>query len=84
MKIGYLETAPGNKSVTRLIFLLGIVWAIAFTTVFAILTKLGVGEIVALFGGLSGPFFALKLIQKPMEEKEPITPKDDKGISDNS
>jgi hypothetical protein len=41
-----------------------------FTTVFTLMTKLSVGETIALFGGLSGPFFALKLIQKPMEDKQ--------------
>ena len=69
MRIGFLETSPGNKSVTRLMFFVGLVWAIVFTSVFSFITELGVGEIVALFGGLSGPFFALKLIQKPMEGK---------------
>lgn len=69
MDIGYLQTSPGNNSVARLMFVIGILWAICFTTAFTFLTKLSVGEIVALFGGLSGPFFALKLIQKPMEGK---------------
>jgi hypothetical protein len=69
MNTEFLESGPGNKSATRLMFVLGLCWAIAFTTVFSFLTKLSVGEIVALFGGISGPFFALKLIQKPMEQK---------------
>ena len=62
-------TGVGNSS-TRVMFIGGIAWAIAFTTAFSFTTSLGVGEIVALFGGLSGPFFALKLIQKPMESKK--------------
>lgn len=67
-KIGVFETAPSNTSSTRVMFIIGIVWAMIFTTGFALISKLPVGEIVALFGGLSGPFFALKLIQKPMEK----------------
>jgi hypothetical protein len=66
--VGFLETSPKNYSSTRLIFIVGIFWAMLFATAFAFLQKLPVGEIVALFGGLSGPFFALKLIQKPMEK----------------
>jgi hypothetical protein len=70
MNTEFLETGPGNKSATRLMFVIGIIWAIIYTTVFSFFAKLGVGEIVALFGGISGPFFALKLIQKPMEKQK--------------
>jgi hypothetical protein len=74
--IGFLETGYKNASSTRLMFVIGILWAILFTTVFSFWTKLGVGEIVALFGGISGPFFALKLIQKPMEKNNDSSSKE--------
>jgi hypothetical protein len=67
-KVGYTEERPGVRSANRLAFLGGIAWAVAFTTVGTFLFKWGAGEIVAIFGGLSAPFFALKLIQKPMEK----------------
>jgi hypothetical protein len=67
MKANFLQSDNGANSSTRLMFVVGITWAIMYTTGFSFFAKLGVGEIVALFGGISGPFFALKLIQKPME-----------------
>lgn len=77
--IGFFQEDNGSKSITRLMFTIGIIWSIVFTSVFSILTKLGVGEIVALFGGTSGPFFALKIIQKTIEknpsaDNQPNTP----------
>lgn len=71
-KASFLQSDNGANSSARLMFIVGICWAIVYTTVFSIMSKLGVGEIVALFGGISGPFFALKLIQKPMEDKAPV------------
>jgi hypothetical protein len=67
-QIGFFQEDNGSKSITRLMFSIGIIWSILFTSVFSLLTKLGVGEIVALFGGTSGPFFALKIIQKTIEK----------------
>ena len=72
MKANFLQSDNGANSSTRLMFVIGIIWAIVYTSVFSFFAKLGVGEIVALFGGISGPFFALKLIQKPMEEKSNV------------
>ena len=69
MKAGFLQSDNGANSSARLMFIIGLSWAIVYTSVFSIFASLSVGEIVALFGGISGPFFALKLIQKPMEEK---------------
>jgi hypothetical protein len=71
-KASFLQSDNGANSSARLIFIIGILWAIVYTTIFSFAVKLSVGEIVALFGGISGPFFALKLIQKPMEAKDNI------------
>ena len=71
-KANFLQSDNGANSSTRLIFIIGILWAIVYTTIFSFAVKLSVGEIVALFGGISGPFFALKLIQKPMEGKSDV------------
>jgi len=66
---GYFEESPGNRSITRLAFWYGIIWAALFTTAFAFIKDLSFGEVVGMFTGLSSPFFALKLIQKNIENK---------------
>jgi hypothetical protein len=68
--IGFFQESPNNNSISRVAFFVGIIWSMLFVTIFAFAMKLPIGEVIALFGGLSGPFFALKLIQKPMEVKD--------------
>jgi hypothetical protein len=71
---GFLETQPGNFSSTRLMFVVGLSWSILFTTYGAIALKWTPGEIIAVFSAISAVFVALKLGQKPMENKtEPKT-----------
>jgi uncharacterized membrane protein YhaH (DUF805 family) len=65
----YLKDNNGNDSSTRVAFWYGILWSTVFTTIYAFVTHLNVGEIVALFTGLSASFFGLKLIQKNIENK---------------
>ena len=65
----FLKDGKGNESSTRVAFWYGILWSSVFTTVFAFVKDIAVGEIVAMFAGLSGSFFGLKLIQKNIERK---------------
>jgi hypothetical protein len=68
-QVGFFQENPGINSLTRVAFLGGIVWACVFVTICVFTFKWTAGEIVAVFSGVSAPFFALKLIQKPMESK---------------
>jgi hypothetical protein len=67
--VGFLETSPGNFSSTRLMFIIGLVWSIFFTSYGALVLKWTPGECIAVFTATSGVFIALKLGQKPMENK---------------
>jgi hypothetical protein len=66
-KIGLLNENNGQKSMTRVVFLLGSIWAMALTTFLAI-TGTEPGILIAVFGSLQGTYVALKLGQKPMEK----------------
>ena len=67
---GIFETSPGNTSSTRVMFVVGLSWSMAFSTLGAFLLKWNPGEIIAVFSALSGVFVALKLVQKPMEKQD--------------
>jgi hypothetical protein len=68
--VGMFETSAGNTSSTRVMFVIGLVWSMALTTAGSFILKWTPGEIIAVFSALSGVFVALKLVQKPMENKE--------------
>lgn len=65
----FLKDDNGNESITRIAFVYGIAWSTIFTTVYAFTRVCSVGEIVALWNGLSGAFFGIKLGQKWVEKK---------------
>jgi hypothetical protein len=66
---GFFQEGPGNNSITRVAFFIGVMWSLLITTYVVIFQKPPVGETIALLAGLVGPFLAMKLIQKPMETK---------------
>jgi amino acid permease len=69
-KTGFFQEAPNDNSITRLVFFIGCIWAMILTTYFVCThPTIAVGEIVALVSGNIAPFLAMKLIQKPMENK---------------
>ena len=70
MAANYLQSAAGNNSSTRLMFVVGLCWSILFTTVGAFMLKWNPGECIAVFTSTSAVFVALKLGQKPMEKME--------------
>jgi hypothetical protein len=70
MKASYLQSASGNNSSTRLMFVFGLLWSMAFTTIGAFSLNWGSGECIAVFTATSSVFVALKLVQKPMEKRE--------------
>lgn len=68
-KIGFLNEGNRQKSITRIVFLIGSVWSMVFTTYLAFM---GVepGILIAVFGSFQGTYIGLKLGQKPMEKKQ--------------
>jgi len=65
----FFKEKNGQSSSTRLIFFVGMIYAMCFTAVYSFTgIKPGVGEIVALFSAMTGVFIGLKLGQKPMEK----------------
>lgn len=65
----FLQEDNGNYSSTRLMFIIGLSWSMLFTTFGTFLLKWTPGEIIAVFTAISAVFVALKLGQKPMENK---------------
>jgi len=66
----FFNEANGQSSSTRLIFFIGIIYAMVFTAfwTFGVNPRPGAGEIIALFTAMTGVFIGLKLGQKPMEK----------------
>jgi hypothetical protein len=69
MAAEFFQEANGAKSSTRVIFVIGVLWAIAMTTLGFVMLHWAVGEGVAFFTASSAVFIGLKLGQKPMEAK---------------
>jgi hypothetical protein len=67
-KIGYTETSHGNKSATRLIFLIGSLWNMLMTT-YLVYIRIEPAMCLAFFSGIEAVLIGLKLGQKPMENK---------------
>jgi len=64
-----MMSEDGSVSVTRFIFFVGSLWAMAFTTVIAVTTQdLSVADVVGIFAGIWGPIAALKFGQKFQEK----------------
>ena len=66
-KIGFMSENSGQKSMTRIIFMVGSVWSMGLTTYLA-MTGTEPGVLLAVFGTLQGSYIGLKLGQKPMEK----------------
>ena len=75
--IGYLEETPGQKSVNRLVFLIGFIWLMLLTAFIVYLKafqKLEVTwtELSLFFGGTATIFSGLKLGSKALENKSHV------------
>ena len=66
--MSYLKEKSGLNSSTRLMFIIGLVWAMTVTTLLTFAMKWSAGEFIAVFTATSGIFIGLKLGQKPMEK----------------
>lgn len=65
----YLKENNGQHSSTRLMFVIGMIWAMATSSLFTYLFKWSAAEFILVFTTISGTFIGLKLGQKPMENK---------------
>jgi uncharacterized membrane protein len=64
-----LQEENGGFSSNRLIFVIGMIWAMSVSTIMTIIFKWSPGEFIAVFTSNSAVFVGLKLGQKPMESK---------------
>ena len=70
--MGFLKENNGQRSSTRVMFVIGMIWAMVMSTVMTFLMDWTAGEFIAVFSAQSGVFVGLKLGQKPMESKTKI------------
>ena len=72
-KTGFLEEAPSVKSANRLVFVVGMIWLMIFSTLILFVSKEITNELLlsigALFTTISSVLYAGKLIQKRSEKK---------------
>lgn len=67
--IDALKESNGQWSSARIMFVIGLLWAMAMTTMLTLFNKqVSIPELIAFFSATSGVFIALKLGQKPMEK----------------
>jgi len=84
MKTGFFEEAPGVKSSQRLVFVVGMLWAMALTTFLVYLKgfkklDIGLADIGIFAGIIFGIFTTGKLLQKRDENKIEIVQPHDTG-----
>jgi hypothetical protein len=66
--IGFFQEKAGENSATRLIFVIGSIWAMGMSVYFAV-HGTDPAVILAFFAGTEGSMAGLKLGQKAMEKK---------------
>lgn len=69
--MSYLKEKDGQSSSTRLMFVIGMSWAMLTSTVFTYLFNWSAAEFILVFTTISGTFIGLKLGQKGIENKNP-------------
>ena len=69
MKTGFFEEAPGEKSATRLVFVVGSIWAMLITSYVVVVAHSDLMAVAGMFAALFAPVAALKVVQKPFESK---------------
>ena len=69
MKTGFFQEDNGNYSITRLVFLMLIIYAICQTSLGLFLLDWPAGEGIAFFGAVSAVATGGKLLQKTVEQK---------------
>lgn len=69
--MSYLKEKDGQSSSTRLMFVIGMSWAMITSSLFTYLFKWSAAEFILVFTTISGTFIGLKLGQKGIENKTP-------------
>lgn len=68
--IGIFESTPGNTSSMRVIFVIGMIWSIAMTTVGILMLHWLPLDAMGFLGGTSAIFIGGKVSQKAMEKPD--------------
>ena len=68
--MSYLKENNGQNSSTRLMFIIGMSWAMITSTVFTFMFEWSAAEFILVFTTISGTFIGLKLGQKGIENKK--------------
>lgn len=71
-KTGFLEESPGNRSITRLIFLIGMLWLMWLCSVALLKCHATLIEIGTLFTMVAGVLAGLKIWQNNQEKTKAI------------
>jgi len=67
--MSYLKENNGQNSSTRLMFVIGMSWAMVTSTLFTYMFGWTAAEFILVFTTISGTFIGMKLGQKGIEKK---------------
>jgi hypothetical protein len=70
MKIGFFEESPDNRSMSRLLSFIFGVYAVVSSGFVLFKNPIDYAGCIAVFSAIAGISLGIKLIQKPMENKE--------------
>lgn len=69
--MSYLKEDNGQNSSTRLMFVIGMSWAMVTSSLFTYMFAWTAAEFILVFTTISGTFIGMKLGQKGIENKKP-------------
>lgn len=69
--MSFLKENNGQNSSTRLMFVIGMSWAMITSSVFTFMFEWSAAEFILVFTTISGTFIGMKLGQKGIENKSP-------------
>lgn len=68
--MSYLKENNGQHSSMRLMFVIGMIWAMVTSSLFTFVFKWTAAEFILVFTTISGTFIGMKLGQKGIEKKK--------------
>ena len=69
--MSYLKENNGQNSSTRLMFIIGLSWAMISSSIFTYMFEWSAAEFILVFTTISGTFIGMKLGAKGIENKSP-------------